>query len=320
MEGSKEKLDEPTARNDVKPVILTTHYYLRESNKENCFFVLINNAANMRGLVEKGKLARAKPDKALSLLKGVLDYIEFKDVDLVIETVIENITLKQAIFSEIEKVCPSHCILATNTSTFNPQVIGDKTSSQDRIIGPCSAHVMPFLEIVRTEKTSPQVIVDLLSVAKTINKVAVVVRNCPGFAVNRTFFPYTTAQGSHLLVHLVRLQDLIGYKVSIASGNELPKAYPDRTFVSPLGRQPKPDLTILPTVEESRRLVNIMPGSKPISVTDQEIVEMLLFTRRVVFFALDQGIVIRPSDLDVASVLRISFPSHLNLIKYLRFS
>ncbi|XP_060967397.1 peroxisomal fatty acid beta-oxidation multifunctional protein AIM1 [Cannabis sativa] len=290
-------------------------------------------------------MARAKADKALSLLKGVLDYIEFKDVDLVIETVIENITLKQAIFSEIEKVCPSHCILATNTSTFDPQVIGNKTSSQDRIIGPCSAHVMPFLEIVRTEKTSPQVIVDLLSVAKTINKVAVVVRNCPGFAVKRTFFPYTTAQSSHLLVHLgvdlfridrviTKLQDLIGYKVSIASGNELAKAYPDRTFVSPLvelliksgrngtyytctevyGRQPKPDLTILPTVEESRRLVNIMPGSKPISVTDQEIVEMLLFP--VVNEAcrvLDEGIVIQPSDLDVASVLRISFPSHLHI-------
>ncbi|KAM6583181.1 hypothetical protein CsatB_010183 [Cannabis sativa] len=133
MEGSKEKLDEPTARNDVKPVILTT--------------------PNMQGLVEKGKLVRAKADKALSLHKGVLDYIEFKDVDLVIE------------------------------------------------VKPCSVHVMPFLEIV-TEKTSPQVIVDLLSVAKTINKVAAVVRNCPGFAVNRTFFPYTTAQSSHLLVHL----------------------------------------------------------------------------------------------------------------------
>ncbi|KAF4389978.1 hypothetical protein F8388_002920 [Cannabis sativa] len=141
---------------------------------------------------------------------------------------------------------------------------------------------MPFLEIVRTEKTSPQVIVDLLSVAKTINKVAVVVRNCPGFAVNRTFFPYTTAQGSHLLVHLVRLQDLIGYKVSIASGNELPKAYPDRTFVSPL-------VELL--IKSGRN------GKKN--------------GRRVVFFALDQGIVIRPSDLDVASVLRISFPSHL---------
>lgn len=59
---------------------------------------------------------------------------------------------------------------------------------------------MPLLEIIRTEKTSPQVILDLLEVGKIIKKVPVVVGNCTGFAVNRTFFPYT--QGAHLLLHL----------------------------------------------------------------------------------------------------------------------
>lgn len=58
----------------------------------------------------------------------------------------------------------------------------------------CSpAHVMPLLEIVRTEKTSPQIIVDLLDVGKKIKKTPVVVGNCTGFAVNRIFFPYTQA-------------------------------------------------------------------------------------------------------------------------------
>lgn len=59
---------------------------------------------------------------------------------------------------------------------------------------------MPLLEIVRTEKTSPQVILDLMNVGKIIKKVPVVVGNCPGFAVNRTFFPYT--QAAHILVNL----------------------------------------------------------------------------------------------------------------------
>lgn len=52
---------------------------------------------------------------------------------------------------------------------------------------------MPLLEIVRTEQTSPQVIVDFLDVGKKINKIPVVVGNCAGFAVNRMFFPYTQA-------------------------------------------------------------------------------------------------------------------------------
>ena len=59
---------------------------------------------------------------------------------------------------------------------------------------------MPLLEIVRTEKTSPQVILDLMTVGKIIKKVPVVVGNCTGFAVNRAFFPYT--QGANILVHL----------------------------------------------------------------------------------------------------------------------
>lgn len=62
------------------------------------------------------------------------------------------------------------------------------------------AHVMPLLEIVRTEKTSSQVILDLMTIGKTIKKVPVVVGNCTGFAVNRTFFPY--AQGALLLTSL----------------------------------------------------------------------------------------------------------------------
>ena len=58
----------------------------------------------------------------------------------------------------------------------------------------CSpAHVMPLLEIIRTDKTSSQVIVDLLDVGKKIKKTPVVVGNCTGFAVNRMFFPYTQA-------------------------------------------------------------------------------------------------------------------------------
>lgn len=60
------------------------------------------------------------------------------------------------------------------------------------------AHIMPLLEIVRTHKTSPQVIQDLLDVGKKIRKTPIVVGNCTGFAVNRMFFPYT--QSALLLV------------------------------------------------------------------------------------------------------------------------
>ncbi|KAJ0673504.1 putative isomerase, 3-hydroxyacyl-CoA dehydrogenase, Enoyl-CoA hydratase [Helianthus annuus] len=328
---------------------------LKEVNSEYLQKGLKTVEANVRGLVARKKLAPAQAEKASSMIKGVLDYSEFRDVDMVIEAVIENVPLKQKIFSEIESVCPPHCILATNTSTIDLNLVGEKTKSQDRVIGAhffSPAHVMPLLEIVRTEKTSAQVILDLMTVGKIIKKAPVVVGNCTGFAVNRTFFPYT--QGAHILLHLgvdlfridrlissfglpmgpFQLQDLAGYGVAVAVGKEFANAFPDRTFRSPIvdlliksgrngknngkgyylyekGSKPKPDPQVYPIIEEARKQANIMPGGKPITITDQEIVEMILFP--VVNEAcrvLEEGVVVRASDLDVASVLGMSFPSY----------
>ncbi|CAN6919522.1 unnamed protein product [Brassica oleracea] len=336
-------------------LLSNTRVVLKEINPDYLQKGIKSVEANLKSLVSRGKLTQDKAGKALSLLKGVLDYSEFKDVDMVIEAVIENIQLKQKIFKEIEEVCPPHCILASNTSTIDLNVIGEKTNSKDRIVGAhffSPAHIMTLLEIVRTENTSAQVILDLMSLGKAIKKVPVVVGNCIGFAVNRTFFPYT--QGAHMLVNLgvdlfrvdrvitsfglplgpFQLGDLAGHGIGMAVKEIYAKAYGNRMFRSPLtellvksgrngkingrgyyiyekGSKPKPDSSVLSVVEESRKLTNIMPGGKPISVTDKEIVEMILFP--VVNEAcrvLDEGVVIRASDLDVASVLGMSFPSY----------
>ncbi|KAF3650364.1 Glyoxysomal fatty acid beta-oxidation multifunctional protein MFP-a [Capsicum annuum] len=189
------------------------------------------------------------------MLKGALDYSKFKDVDMVIEAVIENIPLKQQIFTDLEKVCPPHCILASNTSTIDLNIIGQKTRSQDQIIGAhffSPAHVMPLLEIMRMKKTSVKIILDLMAVGKTIKKVPVIVGNCTGFSTNRTFFPYT--QSAHFLANLradvyridalitsfglpigpFQIQDLAGYKVAVVVGKEYRSAFFDRVFTSKL--------------------------------------------------------------------------------------
>ncbi|KAJ8768694.1 hypothetical protein K2173_023598 [Erythroxylum novogranatense] len=335
-------------------IVSNTYVVLKEINSEYLLKGTKTIEANVQSLVTRGKLTQDSANKALSLLKGVLEYSDFEDVDMVIEAVIENVPLKQKIFTEIEVVCPPRCILATNTSTINLNLVGEKTTSHDRIIGAhffSPAHVMPLLEIVRSDKTSAQAILDLMTVAKQIKKVPVVVGNCTGFAVNRTFFPY--AQGAHLLVHLgvdlfridwvirsfgfpigpFQLQDVAGYGIGVAVREEFDRVFPGRTFQSPLGdllmkdgrngknngrgyylyekgSKPKPDPSVIPIIEESRRIANIMPNGKPINVTDLDIIEMILFP--VVNEAcnvLDEGVVIRASDLDIASVLGMSFPS-----------
>ncbi|MBA0756830.1 hypothetical protein Gotri_019974 [Gossypium trilobum] len=137
-----------------------------------------------------------------------------------------------------------------------------------------------------------------------------------------------------LFCNTCRLQDVSGYGVFLAVWKEFAKAFPDRVFMSPLiellmkngrngkingkgyyiyekGSKPKPDPSILPIIEECRRQTKLMPAGKPITISDKEILEMVLFP--VVNEAcrvLDEEVVVRASDLDTTSVLGMSFPSH----------
>ncbi|CAO2821994.1 unnamed protein product [Amaranthus hypochondriacus] len=245
-------------------ILSNYHVILKEVNQKFLEAGIGRVKANLQSRVKKGKMSEDKFEKTMSLLQGALDYSSFKDVDMVIEAVIENVSLKQQIFSDLEKYCSPHCILASNTSTIDLNLIGEKTHSQDRIVGAhffSPAHIMPLLEIVRTQKTSPQVIVDVLDLGKKIKKTPVIVGNCTGFAVNRMFFPYT--QAAMLLVEHgtdlykidkaitkfgmpmgpFRLIDLVGFGVGIATAMQYIEHFPDRTYKS----------MMIPLMQEDKR-------------------------------------------------------------------
>ncbi|CAH1450094.1 unnamed protein product [Lactuca virosa] len=125
-----------------------------------------------------------------------------------------------------------------------------------------------------------------------------------------------------------------GYDLAVVVSKEFATAFPDRTFISPVvdlltkngqngknngkgyyvyekGSKPKPDNMVLLVIEESRRVANLMPQGKTVAMTDEEIVEMVLFP--VVNEAcrvLEEKIVVKASDLDIAFVLGMSFPSY----------
>ncbi|KAJ7543317.1 hypothetical protein O6H91_09G032900 [Diphasiastrum complanatum] len=211
--------------------------------------------ANLHDHVKKEKLPKEKFDKTFSLVKGVLDYNDFKTVDLVIEAVIEDVAHKQQIFQDLEIVCAPTCILATSTSTIGLKVVGATTDFLGRIVGLHffgPADEMPLLEIVRADETSPQVVFDSIHFGKILKKVPVVVSNCTGSAVNRILFMFF--QAALFLVDLgldpyqidgvvdvfgmpkgpFRLLDFVGLKLGVQIGLKYSKDYPDHTYVSNL--------------------------------------------------------------------------------------
>ncbi len=143
---------------------------------------------NYAASVARGSLTEAKKAERMARLSGALDYAALADCDLVIEAVFEEMAVKKDVFGKLEKVAKPGAILATNTSYLDVDAIAASTLRPQDVIGLhffSPANVMKLLEIVRADRTAPDVVAAALVLARQIGKVAVVVGVCHGFVGNR---------------------------------------------------------------------------------------------------------------------------------------
>lgn len=150
----------------------------------------------------KGRFPVEEVDERMKRLNGTLDMEALKDCDLVIEAVFEDMELKKKIFSDLDRIMKPGAILATNTSALNIDEIASVTSRPEDVIGLhffSPANVMKLLEIVRADHTAHDVISTCMELARTINKVGVLVGVCPGFVGNRIL--YARQSQAHKLVY-----------------------------------------------------------------------------------------------------------------------
>ncbi len=142
--------------------------------------------------VDKGKMSQNDADAVIARIKGTTDLKEaVTGAQLVIESVPEQLALKQQMFRELDELCPPEMILATNTSSLSINLIGSVTKRQDKVIGMHffnPATVMRLVEIIRGAKTSDETyaVINDLSV-KLGKEVITVEKDTPGFIVNRIF-------------------------------------------------------------------------------------------------------------------------------------
>ncbi|MGI9277444.1 MAG: 3-hydroxyacyl-CoA dehydrogenase NAD-binding domain-containing protein [Endozoicomonas sp.] len=149
---------------------------------------------NYQRSAARGRLSHEEAEMRSGLITGTLDYQDLADADLVIEAVFESMDVKRQVFSKLDEVCKPGCILASNTSTLDLDEIAAVTSRPEDVIGLhffSPANIMRLLEIVRGAKTSDQVLVTAIQLAKTIRKQPVVVGVCYGFVGNRMVAPYS---------------------------------------------------------------------------------------------------------------------------------
>jgi len=149
--------------------------------------------SNYANSVKRGRFTQQVADERLKRITPTLTYDDFSKADLVIEAVFEGMALKKEVFKQLDRVCKTGAILASNTSTLNIDDIASSTSRPEFVIGThffSPANVMRLLEIVRGKATSKEVIATCMQLSKTLGKVGVLVGNCRGFVGNRMFGPY----------------------------------------------------------------------------------------------------------------------------------
>ena len=210
-------------------------------------------AAIWKDAVRKRRLTDAEMARKMDLLSATLDYSGFAQCDVTIEAVVEKLSVKRAVLREWEAAVSPEAIFASNTSTLPITEIAVGASVPGRVIGMHffnPVHKMPLVEVIRAERTTDETVATIFAFAKALGKTPVVVKDAPGFLVNRILAPYLS-EGVRLVLDGCRMEDVdavmtsfgmpvgplallddVGLDVAAKAGEVLAAAFPERMTLS----------------------------------------------------------------------------------------
>jgi len=295
---------------------------------------------NYEASAAKGKLTEEQVFKAMGNLNPTLDFAALADCDLIIEAVYENMDVKKDIFTRLDRVAKPGAILASNTSYLNINEIAAATSRTGDVVGMhffSPANVMKLLEVVRGDKTAPDVLLTAMTVGKKIRKVPVIAGVCHGFIGNRMLMPRQVEATKLLLegatpeqvdrVHVefgmpmgpFQMADLAGVDIGWhRDPNRIENIRDALCAIDRWGqkkgagfydydekRRPSPSPVVQQIIEDFAK----KQGVERREISDQEIVERTLYTMvNEGAKILEEGIAQRASDIDVVWVYGYGWP------------
>jgi len=294
---------------------------------------------NYENTAAKGRMTQEQVEARMALIKPALELEALGNVDLIIEAVFEEMSIKKDVFGKLDKIAKPGAILASNTSFLDLDEIASATARPESVIGLhffSPANVMRLLEIVRGAKTSKEVVATAMKLAKTIGKVPVLSGVCPGFIANRimaqrahqanavilegptpadvdkALFDYGFAMGHFQMMDLVGL-DVIGRgEIERSVAGDLVKL--DRLGQKKNGgyydydekRNPTPSpvaAQIIADVAKEKGVSDQGPQS-----ADDILARLLYPVVNEGAKLLEEGISLRASDIDVAAILGYNWP------------
>ena len=318
---------------------------LRDMKHEQIMKGLASVRDVVREQLVKKRITRTEFQNMMALVGGTLELSGFADVDLVIEAVFEDLSVKHQVLRDVERRIPEQAIFASNTSTIPIARIAEAAARPDRVIGMhffSPVHKMPLLEVIRTDQTDAETVVTVVAYGKTLGKTVIVVNDGPGFYANRILSAYMNEAGKLLdegaaidkvdraLVEFgfpvgpITLLDEVGLDVAAKAGGVIADAFGARMAPSKslqqviasgrLGRKSKKGFYLYD--EDGKKggvdptIYDLLPtGAQRSDFSADEIVDrtVLAMVNEAVR-TLEDDIIRSPRDGDIGAVFGIGFP------------
>jgi 3-hydroxyacyl-CoA dehydrogenase/enoyl-CoA hydratase/3-hydroxybutyryl-CoA epimerase len=296
---------------------------------------------------KRRSITRQQMDTMLSLLGLTIDYSGFANADLVIEAVFEDLEVKHQVLREVGEAAP-RAIFASNTSTIPIRDIAKGSATPERVIGMhffSPVHKMPLLEIIVTPETDAETTATAVAFGRQLGKTVIVVRDGPGFYVNRILAPYINESGKLLdegvgidavdralatfgfPVGPITLLDEVGLDIAGKSGRIMSEKFGARMQPSVtlqrviesgrLGRKAKRGFYKYDDAGKRRGVDEDVYDLTPARGERREMSETDILDRTVLpmlneaVACLEEGIIRSPRDGDIGAVFGIGFPPFL---------
>jgi len=315
---------------------------MKDINREGLELGLKQASRNFSGALKRKKMTRDEFERKQRSITAQTDFNGFKNADLIIEAIVENLDIKKKVFGELENYVRPDCVITSNTSSLSVEKMASVFKKPERFAGLHffnPVHLMPLVEIVTHAKVDPSTVESIYNWVTKVKKTPVVVKDGPGFLVNRILMPYLNEAG-YLLEEGVSIKDLdeaclnfgmpmgpcrlldeVGLDVAVKVAKVLHDGLGDRAKSSSsshklvdakfLGKKTNKGFFIYDEqgkeVGLNEEVVKSLPASKKM---DEIEIQMRVFLPMIneAAYILSEGLVEKASDVDLAMIFGTGFP------------
>ncbi len=296
-----------------------------------------------KSLVKKKKISQYQADVNTSQITSTTSFDGIKFSDIIIEAVVEDLTIKHTVLQELEMHLKKDCIIATNTSSLKVTDIAQLLTRKENVVGMHffnPVNKMPLVEVVRTHDSSTKAITKVIQIARKCGKVAIPVGDCNGFVVNRILLPFMnealfcleesgqiskidkTLKDFGMPMGAFELADEIGLDVCYKVSKILYSSYGERMKPAQTLERMFKQLKLLGKKggigfykkgKENKSLEFIQGNIHESEILDRTILIMVNEAARI----LEEGYIKNPHYLDMCMIMGAGFPAfHGGILKY----